>query len=472
DEVKSLNFIKYKILNPLIGQASFNNIGFKDKTIEGHINKMFQDYIVDTLEDIHLSYSIQQNDWDQVRALLLKNKSRPFFGKMHRTVKKLPNDQLKLFFNKEVLYCEIISNQIASCNYEEKVNVPFAISGQAKNMYWLDTGKMFMPLSSLAKLFFLVGAAGYIRYRSNISPLKSVDSTVDIFAYYRSMRSNEETIFLNQIALLDHKASFNNNFKNILNASSGLFEFVEFHTDIKKKATAIERFLVDPKSTYIRKAIGIYDFNLRVPVIKSFLKNIDPKSIIYNYIGDNIFERSAYDFTNSVKVANSAREEYLTSKRNKIAKINQPVQQNDLIQTKELKLLELLKSEFIRIGSTSKHKFDAERNREIISSSSNIKTILNKQWSEIVKSFELNLAKDTSSVTDEIELLNNLYKELLNIKSFYKADYDEMRSEGQPNSRTLVKYLKRDWKDIISLVQSRYTFDQSIKHPDKRGKRK
>ena len=293
DQKLTLNYVKSVLLQPLFGQVSFLNVSFNG-TLDDHIQKMHEDYVVPVLNDLALQ---EQVDRAQDPASLLQAmEGIAAYQSWRRQLKKKTLSEMREFF-KSLPRCMLFDEMFATHNFEEMVFSPLGVStGNARNFSWNLMDNQPVPLSSWGKLVIFLGAAGLTAYYRNIGGdirffqgFVYVDGPIgdhiQANEHFKNLEYNESFDRVVSRLLSREEFKAKRQAANIL--------FIEINADYRAKRTVLEYFsvprhMVDYFASSHSKLDKIVHKEFRETFLRLAMNSLDPKGIMFSHIRQTI----------------------------------------------------------------------------------------------------------------------------------------------------------------------------------------
>ncbi|MCJ7843507.1 hypothetical protein MUB24_22050 [Lederbergia sp. NSJ-179] len=289
DEKLTCNTFKAVYFTPYFGQPSFLNVSKNSLTVDEQKALFSYDYIKPVLDEWDLLSLIDERKQDECLQLLEEtNKKHPLLA-FKTTFKKKTTQEMKQYIDEEVLKCSFTDFPLGLFSLEESVFSPLAVSlGNSLNSTWDSNGKSFFPISALAKLLLFCAPAG-----ATISNRKSVfvqfDGSFDQI-YQANEHYNTET---------DQDKSFDEVIFDLVseqelraNWLAKHYLILEYESDYQAKKTLLDYMILTPGLIKLfqnhGKLFGYLHYTNRITFIKSLIKNIDTKQLIFTVLREKI----------------------------------------------------------------------------------------------------------------------------------------------------------------------------------------
>lgn len=323
----TLNWVKARLLEPGVGQASFLNVAKNALTFSEQMKTFENDYIMPILWELQLQEKYKTKDETAIEQLFDINE-KPDYASKWKTAKK----KSKLSWHEwlsTLPECTLIEGQLGTITFEEKYFVPLGMSvSKAINYAWDGNIEAMQPISSLAKLLLFLSPLGTTRYRR---PYKG--DKIDVFGFLNNDSSCYATLQLNNqlFSAMKKDGHFSeavkdsfNKFKDLENFRKTATVLIEWDTEYKAKKTILEYKALNPNfvdlilhDKYGKKLSSIYPYAFREEIVRAALDNIDSKHLIIKEMRRIIDEAPNKRSTLSVKYALLVREDFNAMKEDK-----------------------------------------------------------------------------------------------------------------------------------------------------------
>lgn len=304
NEKITLNYIKAVILAPIYGQTSFLQRSFTFG-LEEHIERMERDIVRPAMLEIKSMDCLRDaNDPEDIVVFLEKNQEdyQPFKRWLRGIKKKETVDEVREYFANEIVPC-FFTGTPATQTLEEKSFGAIGVSAdKAVNFFWDFNNKEPLGLSALARLVLFLIPLGMAFHWREIKTKKKTGRGL-IWGLVLSQQTFPTILNTN----MDYQELRKG--KNTFEAITGVlgettdkakkikkeYTFLEFYCDIDSKKTVLDyyhmpSYLVEYFSRYGKTLTLLHDYDLQDNFIKSVLKGIDPKGVLFSYIRKAIDE--------------------------------------------------------------------------------------------------------------------------------------------------------------------------------------
>lgn len=308
NEKLTLNVVKTLILNKVFfGQTSFLQLTFSSKSTQQHIDQLHDDFVVPALIEFKIYKELrkQVNEshlkkvLEQITADYKSNKnwSKWIYKDWIKHITNMQDEEsIRTYFQKEVLHCTLIEGLVATQSYEEKIFSPLAFSKEkATNFNWDFNRNLSTPISSLARIVLFSVPIGMTNYNRTLGTPEFNEKKL-FFSIIMSQQNFQENLSKNDDylrrreldksdseAIIGFLTAEKHKSENIHKNS---YSFIELHSDIGAKKTLLEyqhipSYIVEFLSEYGEQLHKIKHYMLKDKFVRSILKGIDPKGVIY-----------------------------------------------------------------------------------------------------------------------------------------------------------------------------------------------
>lgn len=304
-EKLTLNYIKAEILNPFFGQTSILQKSFYTKETEEHIQKIDEDFVQPAYYELQFAQCLKEaKDYTAIMSFLEKYQAdyKPFKDFLKAVKKSKSLEQVKTYFEQEVLHCSFIDGLVATQSFEEMMFSPLAFSkANSVNFNWQFEKKQPVPISAVARLILFMAPFGLtfytrrmgssqssvpLRFAGLILSQQSFPNIINENNHYRQLRTEGSTFEEAIIGVLQEsmeKAKLINN----------AYLFLEVHSDYQKKKTLLDYYhmpvyLVKYLAKYGKVLRLLHHRELRDAFLRTVLKGIDPKQVVFAYLREAV----------------------------------------------------------------------------------------------------------------------------------------------------------------------------------------
>lgn len=305
NERLTLNYVRSMILKPFFGQTSMLQRTFSSKNTEEHIVRIEEDFIKPAMLELQfVEYLTESKNTEEIINFLTEHREYEPFKQWVNKIKKLNSlEEIKLFFEKEVLPCSFIEGMPATQSYEEKIFTPLAFSREkASNFYWDFDNKQPVPMSALARLIIFlspIGMAFYSRKIGNeqssdllffaglIMSQQSFNTIKNLNIHYQKLRSKEGTTFGE--AIVNVLQEYKDKAEKIKNS----YLIIEVHSNYDSKKSLLDYYhmpvyLVEYLTEHGNSLKWLNHPDLRDLFLRQVMQGIDPVQVIFRYLREAI----------------------------------------------------------------------------------------------------------------------------------------------------------------------------------------
>ncbi|CAM2995256.1 hypothetical protein PASE110613_11285 [Paenibacillus sediminis] len=304
EEKLTINYVKAMILSPFFGQASILQPVFNSKTIQEHIEQINKDFVLPAKLELEFYEQLQSTtDVQQLISYLDEHNDYPPFKDWFKVIKKMSSmEEVHQYFSNEIFPCAFIDGLMATQSYEEKVFSPLALSREkAVNFSWDFDNSYPVPISSIARLILLLSPLGMTSYNRRLGT-EQANENFRFFGLVLSQNSFIEIVRDNNSYHTKRMggSTFEEAIVGLLSESidkgqkqqSGYF-YIEFHSDYQSKKTLLDYYhmplyLATFLSKYGKTLTLLFHSNLRDKFLRTVLKGLDPKQIVFEYLREAI----------------------------------------------------------------------------------------------------------------------------------------------------------------------------------------
>lgn len=305
NERLTLNYVKSMMLTPFFGQTSILQRTFASKNTDEHIARIEEDFVKPAILELQFAECLteSQNTEDIVK-FLDENREYGLFKQWLKKIKKMKSlEDIRRFFQKDVLSCSFIEGMLATQSYEEKVFTPLAFSKEnATNFYWEFDNKQPVPMSALARLIIFLSPIGMSFYSRKVGNEQSSDllyfaglimsqqsfTTIkNINIHYQSLRSKEGTTFGE--AIVNILKEYTDKAQKIKNS----YFILEIHSNYGSKKSLLDyyhmpAYLVEYLTEHGNSLKWLNHSDLRDFFLRQVMQGIDPVQVIFRYLREAI----------------------------------------------------------------------------------------------------------------------------------------------------------------------------------------
>ncbi|MFD2670562.1 hypothetical protein [Marinicrinis sediminis] len=305
NEKLTLNYAKAIILNPFYGQTSILQPVFNSKSIEEHIQQIEKDFVRPAYLELLLYERINTSpDQHPIIQFLTDHQEeyKPFKDWLKKLKKCTSIDEIRLYFQEELLPCSFLDELTATQSYEEMVFSPLALSkSKAVNFHWEFDHKLPVPMSAVARLImFLVpfGVTFYtrkrgtptssenIRFAGIVISQQSFKSILKENNYYKHLRGQDLSFGEAIVGLFQES-------KDKAERIQHAYQFVEVYSDYQMKKTLLDYYHMPPYLVHYFSKYGnaltlLLHYDFRDSFIRSILQGVDPKQTLFQYLREAV----------------------------------------------------------------------------------------------------------------------------------------------------------------------------------------
>lgn len=305
NERLTLNYVKSMILTPFFGQTSILQRTFSSKNTKEHIARIEEDFVKPAMLELQfVEYLTESKKTEEIVNFLTENREyEPFKQWLNKIKKSKSVEEIKHFFEKEVLSCSFIEGMPATQSYEEKIFTPLAFSREkASNFYWEFDNKQPVPMSALARLIIFlspIGMAFYSRKIGNeqssdllffaglIMSQQSFETIKNINIHYQKLRSKEGTTFGE--AIVNVLQEYTDKAEKIKKS----YFVLEVHSNYDSKKSLLDyyhmpAYLVEYLTEHGNSLKWLNHSDLRDLFLRQVMQGIDPIQVIFRYLREAI----------------------------------------------------------------------------------------------------------------------------------------------------------------------------------------
>lgn len=304
NEKLTLNYVRTFILTPFFGQTSILQKTFSSKNTEEHIERIEKDFVEPAILELQFSECLAMpENIDEIVKFLHDNREYIPFKQWLNKIKKFKTiEEVKQYFQEDVLSCSFIEELPATQSYEEKIFTPLAFSKEkASNFYWEFDKKQPIPMSALARLIIFLSPIGmafysrkignehsskFLSFASIILSQESFSTIKNRNVHYRNLRAKGTSF---GEAIVDVIQEQTDKAKRIKNS----YLFIEIHSDYDSKKALLDyyhmpAYLVNYLEKYGKALTLMHHYDLRDLFLRYVMQGIDPIQVIFRYLREAI----------------------------------------------------------------------------------------------------------------------------------------------------------------------------------------
>jgi len=305
NEKLTLNYVKPVILKPFFGQTSILQPKFYAKNTDDHIKQIEEDFVKPAILELQFADCIKNaTEYDSILKFLEKYKDeyKPFKDWYKKVKKFKVLEQVLTYFQNDVLPCSFIDELYATQSFEEMVFTPLAVSrNKAVNFNWEFEKRQPIPISAVARLIIFMAPLGMTFYSRKIGSVEaneslrfaglilsqqSLSTIIKDNNHYRQLRSGGSTFEEAIIGVLQESLDKAKRIKNS-------YLFLEVYSDYDTKKTLLDyyhmpAYLTEYLARYGKALTLLHDRELRDLFLRTVLKGIDPKQVVFKYLREAI----------------------------------------------------------------------------------------------------------------------------------------------------------------------------------------
>lgn len=305
NERLTLNYVKSMILTPFFGQTSILQRTFASKNTDEHIARIEEDFVKPAILELQFAEYLteSQNTEDIVKFLDNNREYGPFKQWLNKIKKMNSSEEIKDFFQKDVLSCSFVEGMPATQSYEEKIFTPLAFSKEnATNFYWEFDNKQPVPMSALARLVIFLSPMGmafysrkigneqsskFVYFAGLIMSQQSFTTIKNLNIHYQKLRSKEGTTFGE--AIVNVLQEYKDKAEKIKNS----YFILEIHSDYDSKKSLLDYYhmpiyLVEYLTEHGNSLKWLNHSDLRDLFLRKVMQGIDPIQVIFRYLREAI----------------------------------------------------------------------------------------------------------------------------------------------------------------------------------------
>src|SRR5699024_827057 len=226
---------------------------------------------------------------EEVRELIKNVNQKHPLGSLNTTFNKKDAAQMKQYILDEVFKCSFTDFPLGFFSLEESVFSPLALSlKNSLNSTWNSEGKIFFPISALAKVILFCAPAG-----ATISDSKSIFVQFD-GSFEEIYQANEHYHSEKKQDKPFDEVIFDLVSEQKLRASmiKRQYFIIEYESDYQAKKTILDSMVLTPGLVELfqnhSKLFGYLHYSIRIPFIKSLIKQVDTKNQIATVLIEKI----------------------------------------------------------------------------------------------------------------------------------------------------------------------------------------